>query len=95
MILNIVGIVSILLIFVYIVYRSINKKKNAELEKIVDVDDQTYTLKKMTDYIKKRLDEITKINLYDLGLTEEELKRRKNKKYELKKALKEIGRAHV
>lgn len=88
MILNIVGIVSILLIFVYIVYRSINKKKNAELEKIVDVDDQTYTLKKMTDYIKKRLDEITKINLYDLGLTEEELKRRKNKKYELKKALK-------
>ena len=88
MILNIVGIVSILLIFVYIVYRSINKKKNAELEKIVDVDDQTYTLKKMTDYIKKRLDEITKINLYDLGLTEEELKTRKNKKYELKKALK-------
>lgn len=88
MILNIVGIVSILLIFVYIVYRSINKKKNAELEKIVDVDDQTYTLKKMTEYIKKRLDEITKINLYDLGLTEEELKRRKNKKYELKKALK-------
>ncbi len=88
MILNIVGIVSILLIFVYIVYRSINKKKNAELEKMVDVDDQTYTLKKMTEYIKKRLDEITKINLYDLGLTEEELKRRKNKKYELKKALK-------
>ena len=55
---------------------------------MVDVDDQTYTLKKMTEYIKKRLDEITKINLYDLGLTEEELKRRKNKKYELKKALK-------
>ncbi len=88
MILNIVGIISILLVFVYIVYRNINKKKNAELEKIVDVDDQTYTLKKMTDYIKKRLDEITKINLYDLGLTEEELNRRKNKKYELKKALK-------
>ena len=32
-------------------------------------------------------DEITKINLYDIGLSEEELKRRKNKKYELKKAL--------
>ncbi len=42
----------------------------------------------MTEYIKKRLDEITKINLYDIGLSEEELKRRKNKKYELKKALK-------
>ena len=37
---------------------------------------------------KTRLDEITKINLYDIGLSEEELKRRKAKKYELKKALK-------
>ena len=42
----------------------------------------------MMVFIKKRLDEITKINLYDIGLSEEELKRRKNKKYELKKALK-------
>ena len=88
MVLNIVLILVVALIFVYFVYRSIQKKKNAEQEKMVDVDDQTYTLKKMTEYIKKRLDEITKINLYDLGLTEEELKRRKNKKYELKKALK-------
>ena len=88
MILNIVLILAVALVFVYLVYRNIQKKKNAEVEKLVDVDDQTYTLQKMTDYIKKRLDEITKINLYDLGLTEEELKRRKNKKYELKKALK-------
>ena len=86
MILNIVLILAVALVFVYLVYRNIQKKKNAEVEKLVDVDDQTYTLQKMTDYIKKRLDEITKINLYDLGLTEEELKRRKNKKYELKKA---------
>ena len=88
MILNIVLILAVALVFVYLVYRNIQKKKNAEVEKIVDVDDQTYTLQKMTDYIKKRLDEITKINLYDLGLTEEELKRRKAKKYELRKALK-------
>lgn len=88
MILNIVLILAVALVFVYLVYRNIQKKKNAEVEKIVDVDDQTYTLQKMTEFIKKRLDEITKINLYDLGLTEEELKRRKNKKYELKKALK-------
>ncbi len=88
MILNIVLILAVALVFVYLVYRNIQKKKNAEVEKLVDVDDQTYTLQKMTEYIKKRLDEITKINLYDLGLTEEELKRRKNKKYELKKALK-------
>ena len=30
-------------------------------------------------FVKKRLDEITKVNLYDIGLSEEELKRRKNK----------------
>ena len=88
MILNIVLILAVVLIFVYLVYRNIQKKKNEEVEQKVNVDDQTYTLQKMTDYIKKRLDEITKINLYDLGLTEEELQRRKNKKYELKKALK-------
>ena len=52
------------------------------------MDDKTYTLELMTQFIKRRLDEITKINLYDIGLSEEELKRRKNKKYELKKALK-------
>ena len=88
MILNIVLILAVALVFVAIVYKSIQKKQNAEVEQQVNVDDQTYTLQKMTEYIKKRLDEITKVNLYDLGLTEEELKRRKNKKYELKKALK-------
>jgi len=88
MILNIVLILAVVLVFVYLVYRNVQKKQNEEVEKQVNVDDQTYTLQKMTEYIKKRLDEITKINLYDLGLTEEELQRRKNKKYELKKALK-------
>ena len=88
MILNIVLILAVVLVFVYLVYRNVQKKQNEEVEKQVNVDDQTYTLQKMTEYIKKRLDEITKINLYDLGLTEEELQRRKNKKYKLKKALK-------
>ena len=88
MILNIVLIVAVALVFVTLVYRMVKNKQNAEVEQTVNVDDQTYTLQKMTEYVKKRLDEITKVNLYDLGLTEEELKRRKNKKYELKKALK-------
>ena len=66
----------------------LHKKKNQEVEDIMEIDDKTYTLEKMTEYVKKRLDEITKINLYDIGLSEEELKRRKNKKYELKRALK-------
>ena len=85
---NIVLIIIIMLIAGYAIYYSIQKKKNAQVEVTVNVDDKTYTLDIMKEFVKKRLDEITKINLYDIGLSEEELKRRKNKKYELKKALK-------
>ena len=66
----------------------LRKKKTVEVESQINVDDKTYTLELMIKFVKKRLDEITKVNLYDIGLSEEELKRRKNKKYELKKALK-------
>ncbi len=66
----------------------INKNKNAEVVEEIEKDEKTYTLEKMRNYVKKRLDEITKVNLYDIGLSEEELKRRKSKKYALKKALK-------
>ena len=81
-------ILAIIVIAVVIIRQYIKNKKNAEVVQEIDVDDQTYTLEKMIEYVKRRLDEITKINLYDIGLSEEELKRRKNKKYELKKALK-------
>ena len=66
----------------------VKKNKNAEIEEEIEKDEKTYTLETMKDYVKKRLDEITKVNLYDIGLSEEELKRRKSKKYALKKALK-------
>ena len=85
---NIILIVAVIGIATYVVFHNIQKKKNAEVEVQVDVDDKTYTIEKMIEFVKRRLDEITKINLYDIGLSEEELKRRKNKKYELKKALK-------
>ena len=85
---NIILIFAIITIAVVIIRQFVKSKKNAEVVQEVDVDDQTYTLEKMIEYVKRRLDEITKINLYDIGLSEEELKRRKNKKYELKKALK-------
>ena len=87
-IVNLILIVLVLGIAVLMIYFYINSKKNAEVVTKMDVDDQTYTLIKMIEFIKRRLDEITKINLYDIGLSEEELKRRKSKKYELKKALK-------
>ncbi len=85
---NIILIILVIGVAVYVIYYSIKKKKNAEVEQQINVDDKTYTLEKMTQFVKNRLNEITKVNLYDIGLSEEELKRRKQKKYELKKALK-------
>ena len=88
MFINILLILAVIIMTAFIILKSIQKKQNAEVEEKIDVDEKTYTLDKMTAFVKKRLDEITKVNLYDIGLSEEELKRRKNKKYELKKALK-------
>ena len=88
MITNIILSIVVMFIMVYVIYRKTKKVKDAEVEKQIEVDDKTYTIEMMIAFVKKRLDEITKINLYDIGLSEEELKRRKNKKYELKKALK-------
>ena len=85
---NILLILVVLGIAVFAVYYVLKKKKTEEVEDAINVDDKTYTLDVMKAFIKRRLDEITKVNLYDIGLSEEELKRRKNKKYELKKALK-------
>ena len=85
---NIILILVVLFGISGFIYYYINKKKKEEVEEKINIDDKTYTLDKMQEFVKKRLDEITKVNLYDIGLSEEELKRRKNKKYELKKALK-------
>ena len=85
---NILLILVVIAVAGYVIYYNIKKKKEEPVETTLNVDDKTYTIEVMTEFVKKRLDEITKINLYDIGLSEEELKRRKNKKYELKKALK-------
>lgn len=88
------NIANIALIFVVLVIAAAavvylaKKNKNEMVEDQIEVDDKTYNLDKMVKFVKQRLDEITKINLYDIGLSEEELKRRRAKKYELKKALK-------
>ena len=85
---NILLTLVVLVIAGVSIYYFIKKKKEAPVEETISVDDKTYTLEKMQEFVKRRLDEITKVNLYDIGLSEEELKRRKSKKYELKKALK-------
>ena len=88
MVLNIILIFVVLVIAFVSVKYFIKKNKEAEIEEDIPVEDKTYTIEATMDFVKRRLDEITKVNLYDIGLSEEELKRRKNKKYELKKALK-------
>ena len=92
MLVNALLIIAIVGVAFYLIQRKIkaNQQKAENEGKVNDVkvDDKTYTLDMMIKFTKKRIDEITKVNLYDLGLSEEELKRRKDKKYELKKALK-------
>ncbi len=85
---NILGIFVVVVVFGYLIYNMIKKNKNAEIVDQQEIDDKTFTIDKMIRFVKARLDEITKVNLYDIGLSEEELKRRRAKKYELKKALK-------
>ena len=85
---NFILIIAILMITGVLIFNTIKKKQNAEVEGKVDVNEKTYSIEKMIAFVKRRLDEITKVNLYDIGLSEAELERRKNKKYELKKALK-------
>ena len=88
---NITNILLMVVVFAlagFVLKYYLKKKKEQKVEETINVDDKTYTLEVMKNFVKRRLDEITKVNLYDIGLSEEELKRRKNKKYELKKALK-------
>ncbi len=86
-IINVCLMLLVVIIVMIIVKYSLDKKKqNVEEEHVKD--DKTYTIDAMIAFVKQRLDEITKVNLYDIGLSEEELKRRKAKKYELRKALK-------
>ena len=78
----------VIVIVAILVKYSLDKKKKVSNEEENITDTKAYTVDAMIDFVKRRLDEITKVNLYDIGLSEEELKRRKAKKYELRKALK-------
>ena len=85
---NILLVIVVLVAAIGTIVYYIKKKEKEPVKEEIVKEDKTYDLEQMQDFVKKRLDEITKVNLYDIGLSEEELKRRKNKKYELKKALK-------
>ena len=72
---NIIMIIALLIGAGIIIALRLKKKQDEKVEAQVQIDDKTYTLDKITAFVKRRLDEITKINLYDIGLSEEELQR--------------------
>ena len=84
---TIIIIILILLALVFLIY-IFTKKDDKLTVNLQERDSKMYSVEMMTKFIKVRMDEITRTNLMDAGLSEEELKRRKEKKYELKKALK-------
>ena len=91
------NILLILLLLAFIAGFFYYRVKKSGADQIVEDsltrEKTTYSLTTMQNYIKKQFDEITRMNLYDLALSEEEFERRKNVKYELKKALKGAGYA--
>ena len=92
-ILLIILLVGFVVVFLYFkVKKSVTSEENPS-ETEIERDKEKYSIRTMQEYIKKQFDEITRMNLYDLALSEEEFERRKNVKYELKKALKGAGYA--
>ena len=91
------NILLILLLLAFVAAFFYYKVKKSGADQIVEDsltrEKTTYSLSTMQNYIKKQFDEITRMNLYDLALSEEEFERRKNVKYELKRALKGAGYA--
>ena len=92
---NIVLIVLLVAFVAFFIIYKVKKtspdedSRRSELERTKE----KYSIASMQAFIKKQFDEITRMNLYDLALSEEEFERRKNVKYELKKALKGAGYA--
>ncbi len=90
------NILLIILLIGFVVSFFVYKIKKADTKEATDElsrEREKYSIEKMKEFIKKQFDEITRMNLYDLALSEEEFERRKNVKYELKKALRGAGYA--
>ena len=90
---NIILILVLLALVAAGIYYGATSKKDTEVVNEVERERQRYSIKGMSDFIKQQFDEITRMNLYDLALSEDEFERRKNTKYDLKKALKGAGYA--
>lgn len=90
------NILLIILLIAFVVSFFVYKVKKTDTKQAADDlsrEKEKYSIDKMKEFIKKQFDEITRMNLYDLALSEEEFERRKNVKYELRKALRGAGYA--
>lgn len=93
-VINIILILALLAFVGLFVYYKVRGSTVKETENvIVSRERDKYSIPKMQEFIKRQFDEITRMNLYDLALSEEEFERRRNVKYALKKALKGAGYA--
>ncbi|MPY19085.1 ATPase, T2SS/T4P/T4SS family [Paenibacillus glucanolyticus] len=80
--LNTLIIVALLLLATFFLYLRMSRRLPEGT-----AEETTYTLEAMTAFVKDTLHEMTTSHLSDFGLSEEEYRRRKNKRAELKKAL--------
>jgi len=83
---NLVLIILISLGLMVFLFFKLARPRSTPNKKPLQTD--KYTIANMTEFIRVKLGELTNSNLYDMGLTEEEFKRRSNQRTELKKALK-------
>ncbi len=90
---NILLILLLIAVVVGFFYYKVKHSDQEEKKDIITREREKYSITQMREYIKKEFDEITRMNLYDLALSEEEFERRRNVKYDLKKALKGAGYA--
>jgi len=84
---NLIIIILILLgLGISLYFFFVSRKYNMETGE--NEDPQKYTIPGLIEYVKDCINEITRTNLFELGLSEEEFKKQANKRAELKKALK-------
>ncbi len=84
---NLMVIILILLgLGISLYFFFVSKKYNREI--VENEDPQKYTIPALIGYVKDCINEITRTNLFELGLNEVEFKKQTNKRAELKKALK-------
>ena len=89
-VLNFIMIIIICAGILFVIYRILRKEIKNESRNLSrnQEDDELYDINNLVEYVKNAINEITRTNLFDLGLSAEEYKRRVNKRSELKKALK-------